>query len=96
MNPVLSLVLFLVNKAIGILIILIVVRAIMSWVPDLSWKYREITRFLDRVTDPVIRPFRRLISPYKTGGLDLAPMFAIIALNILQRLLTGLLYGMMR
>lgn len=96
MNPMLGLILFLVNKAIGILIILIIVRAIMSWVPDLTWKYRDVARFLDRVTDPVIRPFRRVLSPYRTGGLDLSPMLAIIALNILQMFLNRFLFGMIR
>jgi YggT family protein len=96
MNPMLGIALFLVNKAISILTILIIVRAIMSWVPDLSRKYPDFTRLLDRITDPVIRPFRRVLSPYKTGGLDLSPMLAIIALSIIQGLISRFLFSMVR
>lgn len=86
-------ILFLINKAIGVLVILIIVRAILSWIPEITWRYREITRVVERITEPILRPFRQLLPPYKTGGIDLSPALAIIALAIIQRLLDQLLIG---
>lgn len=88
--------LFLVNKAIWIYSLLIIVRAVLSWVPDLMYRHPEFMRFLERVTDPAIRPFRRILSPYKTGGLDLSPVLALIALSIIGRILNQLLVGVPR
>lgn len=85
--------LYLVDKAITVLTVLIIVRAIMSWVPDLSRKYPDFMRLLDRITDPVIRPFRRVLSRYNTGGLDLSPVLAIIALGVVQGLINRLWWG---
>jgi len=86
-------ILFLINQAIGVLVILIIVRAILSWIPEITWRYREITRVVERITEPILRPFRQLLPPYKTGGIDLSPALAIIALAIIQRLLDQLLIG---
>ena len=88
--------LFVVNKAIWVYQLLIIVRAILTWVPDLVYRHPEFMRFLERVTDPAIRPFRRILSPYKTGGLDLSPLLAIIALSIIGRVLNQLLVGVLR
>ena len=67
-------VLDVVLNALGIVLI---VNALLSWVrPDPS---NPIVRFLDQVSDAVCDPIRRLI-PTVVGGLDLAPMFAILAI----------------
>jgi YggT family protein len=77
----------LVSLVVQVLIILIIIQAILSWVPDLRWRFRGASRFLDTVTEPIMAPFRRLIPPSKTGGLDLSPILAIVALQIVERLL---------
>jgi len=67
-------VLDVVLNALGIILI---VNALLSWVrPDPS---NPIVRFLDQVSDAVCDPIRRLI-PTVVGGLDLAPMIAILAI----------------
>lgn len=96
MRSPLSIVLLVVNSAIYVYQLLIIVRAILSWVPDLVRRHPEFMRFLERVTDPAIRPFRRILSPYKTGGLDLSPLLAIIALSVIERVLNQLLVGVLR
>ncbi len=83
----------LLNLVVSILVILIIARAILSWVPELTWRYREITRVVETVTEPVLEPFRRLVPPRKTGGIDLSPALAIIALSIARQLLDRLLAG---
>jgi len=32
------------------------------------------------VTEPVLGPIRRLLPPWKTGGLDVSPLVALIAI----------------
>ena len=77
----------LLDKAISIYTIIIIVSVILSWLPEMRNRYREFSRLLDRITEPAFGPFRRLLSPQKTGGLDLSPMLALIALGVLRQLL---------
>jgi YggT family protein len=71
-------VLDVVLSALGIILI---VNALLSWVrPDPS---NPIVRFLDQVSDAVCDPIRRLI-PTVVGGLDLAPMVAILVIMFLR------------
>lgn len=60
----------------------IVVRALVSWVsPD---PRNPVVRALVVLTEPVLRPFRRLLPPHRTGGLDLSPVFAFLLLLFLE------------
>ncbi len=69
--------------------IILIVNALLSWVrPDPS---NPIVRFLDQVSDAVCEPIRRLI-PTVIGGLDLAPMIAILALMFLRQFVVGSLH----
>jgi len=70
----------LLNLVINILIILIIVRALISWVsPD---PYNPIVQFLYRATEPILRPVRRLI-PFRSR-IDFSPMIAIVILYCVQ------------
>lgn len=61
----------------------ILIRAILSWVnPHPS---HPVVRFLDRVTEPILRPLRRIIPPI--GGLDLSPLVALFLIEIVKNLL---------
>ena len=54
----------------------VLARAILSWFnlrPD-----NPVLRFLDEITDPILAPLRRVIPA--AGGLDFAPMVAILIL----------------
>ena len=56
---------------------LIIIRALLSWVnPD---PYNFIVQFLNRVTEPILQPFRRII-PAHNIGIDISPIFAILCL----------------
>lgn len=60
----------------------IFIMVILSWVgPDPA---NPVVPLLWRLTGPVLRPFRQLVPT--VGGLDLAPMFTIIALLFVVRL----------
>lgn len=55
----------------------ILIRIILSWVSPNN--YNPITALLTTISEPILRPFRRLIPPI--GGLDISPIFAIILLQ---------------
>jgi YggT family protein len=74
------------------LLIAIIVRAILSWIAPRS--YHPATRILDGLSEPILSPFRRLLP--NMGGLDLSPIFAILAINLVQRLLINPLYDFSR
>jgi YggT family protein len=66
----------------------ILVRALISWVnPD---PYNPIVRMLVLVTEPVLRPLRRLVPPSRLGGLDLSPLLAMVLIQFLKN---GLVYS---
>lgn len=66
----------------------LLIRALVSWVsPD---PHNPIVRFLVLVTEPVLRPLRRLVPPHKLGGLDLSPLIAML---LVQFLINGLVYS---
>ena len=56
-------------------------RVILSWVkPD---PYNPIVRFLHSITEPVLYRVRRAV-PMHGMGLDLSPIFVILAIYFLQ------------
>ena len=66
----------------------VLVRALISWVsPD---PYNPIVRFLVLVTEPVLKPFRKLLPPHKLGGLDLSPLFVLLLIQFVKN---GLIYS---
>ena len=58
----------------------IFIRIILSWVSPGT--YNPATAIIANLTDPILRPFRRLIPP--VGGFDISPIFAIILLGALS------------
>jgi YggT family protein len=59
----------------------IIVRALISWVnPD---PYNPIVQLLSRLTEPMLRPIRKLAPPHKVG-IDLSPLIAVLFIIFLQ------------
>jgi len=81
------LLLFAVKKLLFTLLmtyfVLIIARVIISWVA--SHSSHPLIPLVYQLTEPVLRPFSRLIPP--VGGVDLSPLFALIALRFLMLLL---------
>lgn len=68
---------------------LVIIAAVVSWVnPD---PRNPIVQFLYRSTEPILRPFRRILPPGRTGGIDLSPILVILLIFFLKSLLTRLL-----
>ena len=56
---------------------LLIVYAILSWVPNASSMLLDLVA---RLAEPLVRPFRRFIP--LIGGVDLSPLAAIVVLQI--------------
>ena len=63
--------------------VLIIVRIIVSWVASQS--RHPLIPLIHQLTEPVLRPFSKLVPPI--NGIDLSPLFALIALRFLLLLL---------
>jgi YggT family protein len=73
----------LVSQTIDIFVFVVFARVILSWLnPD---PYNPVAGLLDSLTEPVMRPARRLLPP--VGGLDLSPVLVVIGLVLLRMLL---------
>lgn len=75
----------LLDWLLGALIIVIIVRALLSWVN--ADPYNALVRAIHTVSEPFLRPFRRLLPPWKLGGLDLSPLFVILVLGFVRNFL---------
>jgi len=66
----------LVVLSINLFVYAIFIRVILSWISQGA--YNPATAIITTLTEPVLRPFRRLLPPM--GGFDLSPILAIILL----------------
>ena len=66
---------------------IIILRAVFSWVyvPSLY----QAGRIIYRLTEPVLRPVRRLLPPAKLGGLDISPIIAALLIVFLDTVLVN-------
>lgn len=75
----------LVHLVLQVYFFLILIYVVSSWVAQGG--YNPALAMLAGLVDPVLAPFRRLIPV--VGGLDLSPLFAILAVGFLERLVPG-------
>ncbi|MDD5355615.1 MAG: YggT family protein [Candidatus Omnitrophica bacterium] len=77
------------NVLLGILYWLILIRALMSWVnPD---PFNPIVQFLEKSTEPILSPIRRIL-PLNFGfGIDISPIIAFLAIMFLKSFLVNTL-----
>ena len=94
------------NIILSVILWIVLVWVILSWVlffasqTSFRWRYRtahnllmELNEVFTRMTNPFLRPFRRLLPPYKTGGIDWSPLLLLLALFIIRGVVTYL-YGL--
>ncbi|MFN5119437.1 MAG: YggT family protein [Cyanobacteriota bacterium] len=73
-------------QTLGIYLLVLLVRVLLSWFPNLDWS-NPVLSSVSAITDPYLNAFRGLIPP--VGGLDLSSLVAFLALQLAQSLLTG-------
>jgi YggT family protein len=82
-----------VNALFLVYIILIFVRILLSWIPRIPYNpiLSAAIGFVNDVTDPYLRLFRRVLPPVGGGGfaLDLSPVVATIVLIIARSIIVG-------
>ena len=73
----------------------IIAQAVMSWLVAFNVInthndfVAQLWMMLDRITEPLYRPFRRIMPDF--GGLDLTPMLVLILIIIIQGPVLGYL-----
>ena len=70
--------------------IIILVRVILSWANADS--YNQFVRIIIVISEPFLAPFRKLLPPWKFGGLDLSPALAILSLFFIRAFLVPTLF----
>jgi YggT family protein len=81
---VLALLLSVLARTLEIYSLILLVRVLLSWFPNLDWG-NPLLSTVSSITDPYLNAFRGLIPPI--GGLDLSAILAFLALNLGQQLL---------
>jgi YggT family protein len=79
----------LVDAILGIIIFVVLAQVIASWLVAfgvLNTRNRfvyTVVDMLDRITQPILRPIRRLVPPM--GGLDLSPLILLLVIQYILR-----------
>ncbi|WP_027364832.1 YggT family protein [Desulfotruncus alcoholivorax] len=79
-----------INVAFEVYTWLIFIRIILSWV-RLN-PYQPLVKFIYETTEPFLGLFRRIIPPI--GVVDISPIAAFFALELVRRLLTNILLSL--
>ena len=82
----LSFLLQVLAQTLSIYTLVLLVRVLLSWFPNLDWG-NPVLSTVSSITDPYLNAFRGLIPPL--GGLDLSAIVAFIVLQLAQSLLEG-------
>jgi len=67
-------------------VVVLIVRALLSWLPVRSGSpLIPVLRVLDAITEPVLRPIRRILPPIRAGGaaIDLSILLVILVVEII-------------
>jgi len=81
----------IINLSLTIYMWIIIVRALISWFsPDPRNRFVII---LHRLTEPVLKPIRKIIPPSQLGGLDISPFIMILVIIFMNNFLVGSLIG---
>jgi YggT family protein len=62
---------------------LIMIRVVLSWVPDMGRRFPALVAAVSQITSPILDPIRRLMPPI--GGLDLSPLVAVLLLELARK-----------
>jgi YggT family protein len=86
-----SAVAWLIDTVVDIAIILLIAQVILSWLVAFNVVntrnpfVNSVGRFLYQITEPVLRPIRRIIPSF--GGIDISPLVAALLLGFLRILI---------
>lgn len=70
---------------------MILASIVISFLPNID-RSHPIVRFIEQVTEPMFAPFRQILPGGRTG-IDFSPFLAAFSINIIARVLVGILMG---
>jgi YggT family protein len=74
--------------ALSIYKLILFIRILSAWFPPPRYgsPLRPVLEFMADITDPVLRPIRRLVPPVRAGvmAIDLSPIILFVLLFVLQ------------
>ena len=77
----------LIILAANVVTILIIARAVVSWVaPESS---NQLVLLVYRLTEPILAPIRNLLPPM--GGMDFSPLIVLLLVQVAERILLRIL-----
>jgi YggT family protein len=79
----------ILDQALQLYMYVIIIAALITWVQPNP--YNPVVMFLERITEPVLRPIRRLLPPM---GLDISPVIAIFAIMFVRMVIPPTLRDM--
>jgi YggT family protein len=68
--------------------LVLIARILFSWAPA-EWRANDVYDFIFAITEPLMRPFRRILPP--AGGIDFSPILLFLAIAVVHRLLREIL-----
>lgn len=78
---------YFVEGLLNLLMLAVLARALISWFR--VDPYHPIVQFLEGITDPIMRPLRKVVPPL--GMIDITPIVALILLQIVQYILVRII-----
>lgn len=94
MNPFLWLILTVINVYFWIILAMVVLSWLVAFnVVNRSNPYvRQIGQALERLTEPLLRPIRRVLPDL--GGIDISPIVLLIGMQFFGMLVTWIFYNL--
>ncbi len=76
---------------------IVLVWVIISWIlffasqTSFRWRHKsaymilnQLNDIFSRMTHPFLRPFRRILPPHKTAGIDWSPLLLLLAIYVIR------------
>ena len=79
-----------VIDVLNLFLFILVIRVVLSYIPvSTGSALVPVARFFEAITEPVLRPVRRIVPPLRVGGaaVDLSPIIVWVVILIVRGLL---------
>jgi len=62
-------------------VVILILRALLSWFPVRPGSaFEKLVRAMDAITEPVLRPIRRILPPIRAGGMGIDLSIIVVVL----------------
>ena len=78
----------IIDLVFNVLYLALILRVLISWIPHNP--YHPLIQYLYAITDPFLRPFQKIVPPFKFG-IDFSPILAFIALAVIREVIIKLI-----